>query len=760
MKTYEEFLCSKRITAPPSGIDVHNTDISPLLFPFQRDIVEWALRRGRSAIFADCGLGKTPMQLQWAEHVASIGKPVLILAPLAVTRQTQREGEKFGVPVTVCRSQSDVTEGVNITNYEMLSHFEASAFGGLVLDESSILKSYDGPTRREITDFGRAIPYRLACTATPAPNDIAEIINHAEFLSIMGGKEIMALFFTQDGNTTHRWRLKGHAKEDFWRWMASWSVALRRPSDLGYSDEGFVLPELRTHQVSVDAPEESSFSLVTVEALTMDERRAARRDSLPARVQMAADVINASDDTWLVWCNLNAEGDALENAIDGAVQITGADPPEVKEKALLGFLDGTTRVLVTKPTIAGHGLNLQHCNKMAFVGLSDSWEQYYQAVRRCWRFGQTKPVDCFVITAETEGAVVKNIERKERQAAEMMENLVSHMAGLSLNRAEREEMEYSETVRHGKNWTLYQGDCVEMTKHVESDTIGLTVFSPPFPGMYAYTNSARDMGNVKSIDEMIEQYKFLIPELLRVTIPGRSCCVHLTQAVAFKGVDGYIGLKDFRGRVISAMEDAGWIYYGEVCIDKDPQVKAIRTKDRGLLFKSLANDSANMHMALADYLLQFRKPGDNPMPIRAGVSKKYQNEEGWITSDEWIEWAAPVWYRQTEHYPGGIRETDVLNVAQARETDDERHLCPLQLGVIERAVKLWSAPTETVFSPFAGIGSEGYVSILNNRKFIGVELKGSYFQSAIRNLTNADAATKPLGLFDFVDGEEDTDNDL
>lgn len=753
--TYTEFISQKRIIAPPAGIDIHATDLSPLLFPFQRDIVEWALRRGRAAIFADCGLGKTPMQLQWAEQVSHIGKPVLILAPLAVTRQTQREGEKFEVPVNVCRSQSDITEGVNITNYEMLSHFDQSAFGGLVLDESSILKSYDGPTRKEITDFGRSIPYRLACTATPAPNDIAEIINHAEFLSLMNGKEIMALFFTQDGNTTHRWRLKGHAKEDFWQWMASWSVAMRHPSDLGYSDDGFILPELRTHQITVDAPEDNSFSLVAVEALTMEERRAARRDSLPARVQSAADLINDTDEPWLIWCNLNAEGDALEQLIEDAVQITGSDPPEFKEKSLLDFIDGKIRVLVTKPTIAGHGLNLQHCRNMAFVGLSDSWEQYYQAVRRCWRFGQTRPVDCFVITAETEGAVVKNIERKERQAAEMMNSLVTHMAGLSLDRAEREEMEYSEAVQSGRDWKLYQGDCVEMLKHVDDASVGLTIFSPPFPGMYAYTNSARDMGNVQSIDQMIQQYKFLIPELLRVTMPGRSCCVHLTQAVAFKGVDGYIGLKDFRGRVISAMEDAGWIYYGEVCIDKDPQVKAIRTKDRGLLFKSLANDSANMHMALADYLLQFRKPGDNPTPIRAGVSTKYQNEDGWITSEEWIEWAAPVWYRQTEHYPGGIRETDVLNVTQARETDDERHLCPLQLGVIERAVKLWSNPQDLVLSPFAGIGSEGYISLLHNRRFVGVELKGSYFRSAVRNLHNAEAMTKPLGLFDFVEGNDE-----
>lgn len=291
---------------------------------------------------------------------------------------------------------------------------------------------------------------------------------------------------------------------------------------------------------------------------------------------------------------------------------------------------------------------------------------------------------------------------------------------------------------HGDRWRLMLGDCVERTTEIEDESVGLTVFSPPFPGMYVYSDSPRDMGNARDIGELIEHYRFLIPELLRVTKPGRSCCVHLCQSITVKYLDGFSGIKDFRGAVISAMEDAGWIYYGEVCIDKDPQVKAIRTKDQGLLFKSLANDASRMHMALADYLLQFRKPGDNPEPIRAGISQRYGNPDGWITAEEWIEWAAPVWYRASEHYPGGIRETDVLNAAVAREDRDERHIAPLQLGVIERAVKLWSNPGDLVLSPFAGIGSEGYVALKHGRRFVGVELKRSYFDTACRNLQAAE----------------------
>lgn len=319
----------------------------------------------------------------------------------------------------------------------------------------------------------------------------------------------------------------------------------------------------------------------------------------------------------------------------------------------------------------------------------------------------------------------------------MMDNLIAEMQLAGQGASARDEMAYATDTAEGEGWKLMLGDSIERIKEIPGESVGLSVFSPPFPGMYTYSNSPRDVGNCQNIKELIDQFAFMIPDLLRITMPGRSCAIHLTQQVAFKGVDGFVGLRDFRGKVIEAMQDAGWIYYGEVCIDKNPQVKAIRTKDAGLQFKSLATDSSRMHMCLADYILQFRKPGDNPNPIRAGISKKYDNENGWITQEEWIEWAAPVWYGDFRGIPGGIRETDVLNVAQARDTNDERHLCPLQLGVIERCIKLWSAPGDTVFSPFAGIGSEGYESVRLNRKFIGIELKRSYWQSAIRNLKQA-----------------------
>ncbi|MDH5244833.1 MAG: DNA methyltransferase [Betaproteobacteria bacterium] len=754
-RPYEEFIASKRLMVEPQGFEVDDGLINPQLFPFQRAIVRWALHRGRAAIFADCGLGKTPMQLEWAAHVhRQTGGDVLILAPLAVAAQTAREGAKFGVPVTICRTMADVRSGVNITNYEMLEHFRPD-FSGLVLDESSILKGFGGVTRKAITAFGAAIQYRLACTATPAPNDLIELTNHAEFLDIMTGKEIIALFFTTDGNTTHAWRLKGHAAPDFWRWMALWSVAVRRPSDLGFSDDGFVLPPLRHHHHIVDSAPLEGY-LFAGEAQTMQERQQARRSSLADRVKAAADLVNASPDTWVVWCHLNRESEALLKAIPGAVEVTGSDAPETKETRLLGFSRGESRVIISKPTIAGFGLNWQHCSHMAFVGLSDSYEQIYQATRRCWRFGQQSPVDVHVVTAESEGAVVANIRRKELQADEMFASIVAHTAGLSLGKAERTEMTYREDVARGNTWTLYLGDSVQRLREVEDASVGLTVTSPPFPGMYAYTNSALDIGNTDGIQEMIDHFAYLVPELLRITMPGRMCCVHLVQLTAMKSREGWIGLKDYRGAVIDLFARHGWPYAGEVTIDKNPQIQATRNKERGLLFKSLATDSAMMRMALADYLLYFRKPGDNPQPIRAGMSPRYNAGAGWITEAEWIEWAAPVWYRQTKHYPGGIRETDVLNVAQARETDDERHLCPLQLGVIERAIKLWSAPGDLVCDPFNGIGSTGRQALALGRRYVGCELKESYWKTAVSVLTEAERLARAGTLLGLMEAYEET----
>lgn len=424
---YHEFLQSKEIKYTAVGFEPKIDN--PKLFKWQSDIVRWALMKGRCAIFADCGLGKTPMQLQWAAQVAAHeGKPVLICAPLAVATQTKREGKKFDVPVTVCRNQEDIQGGVNITNYEMLDHFDAEAFSGVVLDESSILKDATSATRKMLTEKFRNTPFKLCCTATPSPNDFMELGTHSDFLGVMNQPEMLATFFCHDGGNTSKWRLKGHAEKKFFEWIASWACCITNPADLGYDGSDFVLPELNITEIVTQtdgmANSEGQFMLFSEAVQTLSERREARRNSLADRVSAAAELANGTDEQVLVWCDLNSESEALAAAISGAVEVKGSQTPSFKENAMNGFTVGENRVLVSKPSIAGWGMNWQQCNKMIFVGLSDSFEAYYQAVRRCWRFGQTRPVEVYIIISEAEGCVKQNIERKQADAQRMTKELV------------------------------------------------------------------------------------------------------------------------------------------------------------------------------------------------------------------------------------------------------------------------------------------------------------------------------------------------
>ncbi len=430
---YETFLENKRMTDPSTGLTTI-PDLPAALFPFQRDVTTWALRRGRAALFAGTGLGKSLMELSWAQAVTqATGKPILHLAPLAVSAQMVREANKFGIPAHIAHSQTETDSGINITNYQKLEHFSIDQFGGVILDESSILKSVDGHYRTRLIEACQSIPFRLAATATPAPNDFMELGNHAEFLGVMSYTDMLATFFTHDGGETQKWRLKGHAENEFWKWMASWSVMIRKPSDLGYANDGYDLPELKQtqHLVAADyAPSLDTGLLFPMEARTMQERLAARRDTVAERVALAAS-ITPTNRPFVWWCNLNSESDALAKAIPDAVEVRGSDDEASKERKLIDFSEGRIRVLVTKPSICGFGMNWQHCADTGFVGLNDSFEQVYQSIRRFWRFGQTKPVNVHFIAAETEGAVVANLRRKEADAERMAASMVMHMADLS-----------------------------------------------------------------------------------------------------------------------------------------------------------------------------------------------------------------------------------------------------------------------------------------------------------------------------------------
>lgn len=431
LQAYHQFLDAKRIMDPMTGI-TGTIELPDFLFPHQADITRWALRRGRAAIFAGTGLGKTLMELIWADKVsAHTRKPVLLLAPLAVSHQHEKEAGRFGVSAHVVSSRGD--GAIDVSNYQKLDRFNVDEFGGVALDESSILKHHDGHYRTRLIKECARIPFRLAATATPAPNDFMELGNHAEFLGIMSYTDMLATFFVHDGGDTRSWRLKGHAEADFWRWMASWAVMLRKPSDLGYPDDGYELPPLQYHHHRVSAdfrPSIETGTLFPMEARTMKERLAARRDSVGARVARAVELTPA-DRSFVWWCNLNSEASLLAARLPGAVNLTGSDSDTVKVEKMTAFTDGRIRHLITKPSIAGFGMNWQHCADTGFVGLNDSFEQVYQAVRRFWRFGQGKPVNAHFIADEREGAVVANQRRKEADAERMASEMVKHMADLS-----------------------------------------------------------------------------------------------------------------------------------------------------------------------------------------------------------------------------------------------------------------------------------------------------------------------------------------
>ena len=423
--SYQYYIDKKLSLVVHKGLDVKTRDVG--LFPHQQALVEWALKRGRAAIFADTGLGKSRMQITWAEAVnRATGKDVLILAPLAVAPQTVAEGAEIGIAITHVREAEDVQPGINIINYDRLHKIDVTRFGGVVLDESSVIKHHSARTFQTLTEAFKRTPYKLCATATPAPNDWTELGTHAEFLGICTRQEMLAEYFCHDGGETQVWRLKGHARTLFWQWVSTWGAMIRKPSDLGFDDGRYNLPPLKVNQHTVescmDAANEAGF-LFPMEASDLSARRDARKQSLDARVEAAASLVNGNDRPWIVWCDLNAEGDALRKAIPDAVEVRGSDDADTKEQRLMDFAEGRIRVLISKPSICGWGLNWQHCRDVAFVGVTDSYEAYYQAVRRCWRFGQTQPVNVHVIASESEGSVVANIKRKEQIADQMAAEL-------------------------------------------------------------------------------------------------------------------------------------------------------------------------------------------------------------------------------------------------------------------------------------------------------------------------------------------------
>lgn len=728
---YESFVMSKRRSELATG---HNPgSLNEHLFDFQHAIVSWAARRGRAAIFADTGLGKTLMQLSWADEVTShTGGMVLILAPLAVSEQTIEQGRTFGIDVhRVPNGGTPNAPGIWITNYERMDAIDFTELHGLVLDESSILKAHDGKTRQRIIDAAQGVPYRLSCTATPSPNDFEELGNQCEFLGVMSRTEMLATYFVNDTGDTGTWRLKGWGASKFWEWMGTWAVVLRNPSDIGFDGSKYILPmpQYIEHVVKTDDIGDELFSRP---AMGLAERRKAQRNSIEARCNALADVINAeSTEPWLIWCHLNDEAELLQSLIPGSVNVQGSDTPEHKAKQMLAFSHGELRVLISKPKICGFGMNWQHCARMAFVGLDDSFEKFYQAVRRCYRFGQKRHVQVHLFTAENEGQILENLKRKEKLHNQMSENMIEHMKDIMNKELAGQQNivdEYREDTHEGDGYTVHLGDCVKWSKRIADNSIDYSVFSPPFADLFVYSNSDHDMGNCKNDSEFVAQLRYLIAELFRVIKPGRNVSFHCMNLPTTKMRQGFIGLRDFRGDLIRAFQDAGFIYHSEVCIWKDPVVAMQRTKALGLLHKTIRENSTMSRMGLPDYVVTMRKPGDCEERVTHGDDLPVQM---------WQKYASPIW--------DDINQGRTLNKLPARDENDEKHMCPLQLDVIERCIHLWTNKGDLVFSPFTGIGSEGYCAVKMGRRFVGTELKPQYWDLACENI--GDAKRDQIDLF-------------
>lgn len=904
---YNEFLNSKKTVVPTFGFKVDESKINPILFPFQRDIVKWALWKGRAAIFADCGLGKTFMQLEWARHVGiETGKPVLVLAPLAVSGQTVSEAKKLGQELEYCRLQTDANGVIdNITNYEMLEKFNLKNYGGIVVDESSILKNFTGKTKQLLIKMVKAVNYRLACTATPAPNDHLELGNHAEFLGVMKSREMIQRWFVNDAMNAGGYRLRQHGANDFWEWVASWAVALRRPSDVGdYDDEGYNLPELKFHPhiVKVDhtrawneKTKTGQMSLLLVGNTSATGMHKEKKATLGQRMEMAANITKeaAKDDYVIVWCETNAEADALRKLLPDAVEVRGNEKIDVKRQKLEDFSDGKYKIIITKPKIAAHGLNWQHAGTQVWTSITHKFEPFYQGYKRSHRFGRVGQVDCHIVYAESEGSILANLERKHAAHVHMQDAMVESMKlnGMSIE-LDTKMRTFADNAlcESGDGWKIYHGDSAVGMRNEPDNSVDFIVQSPPFESLYIYSSHVEDLGNSANEKEFYTQYGYILRDENRRLKDGHFKVEHCKDLPLYANRDGAMGLDDFPGRLIKAHEQNGFRLVRWITIWKDPVVEMQRTKNAGLLWSSaFCQRAERARQGMADYALVFQKADSQPdtrvvaAPLAQSVvnrcvdlwsnsgeniqSPYHKTEDGkpidlmivdkpidkiigqvdsilhwlrdgrnmvarikdpldmpvliaelkphrlvfhsrifltdgtwlivfrkWVTkmpddshvthdlklgehvfcgtmpptfaADDrdysiqvWQRYASPVWF-DLEGLPAAhdnawfdIDQTNVLNHRIAREKEDEKHICPLQIDLIEKSILEYTKEGDVVSSSFAGVGSELVTAIKMGRKAIGCELKGSYYNLAVKHLKLAEKEAARITLFDFAEAQ-------
>ena len=738
------------------------------LFDYQKFIVDEATAKQRYAIFADCGLGKTAMFLAWIRRILPTlnGKKVLIISPLMVIEQTLDEEAKFYGERAIKDIHNENLEKwlesgpeqVGITNFEKFheAHNLAEKVGALVLDESSILKNADGKTRMALVESARGIAWKLCCSATPAPNDREEYANHATFLEyVRSNNEFFSMFFV---NKDNGWEIKSHGLESFYKYLSGWSVFCRHPEKYGFSDNLAKLPPPIFNTVKVAwTPEQraflkSSFSQTSfagnrqlIDAFAKRKfyidlsRGFVKKDGEIVRVatNKTSDLLKIlqieKGRKCVIWISFNEEERILKALIKDAgfkvAAISGATQEEERVSTVKALRDGALDVLISKPRLLGFGLNLPFVTVQIFYGLTDSYEQFYQCVRRSHRFGATESTRVYLPVTEAENQVLANVMRKketfeedsEKQEGAFIRNLKGELIAFLRSGSIAELMAEAETqtheAKHGEEWTTYNGDNVPILRTLKPESVDLAVFSPPFANLFTYSSALEDMGNSRDHSEFYLQFEFFLQGLYPVMKQGRLVCCHLSQLAALKSKDGYVGLHDFRGDIIRLFRAAGFTYFGEWCIAKNPQMQAIKEKVRSLAFAQLERDRLGSKPGLNDYILIFKKPGEPTARV---------NDPSGPSRDEWIEWASGVWM--------GVRESDTLNVRGTKSEDDVKHICPMNLEVVRRCVRMYSGPSEVVLDPFMGIGTTGVISMELGRRFVGIELKKEYFNTATENI--------------------------
>jgi len=658
------------------------------------------------------------------------------------------------------------------TNYEQINNLDISTFSGIVLDESSIMKNEMGKYRNLITEIFSNTPYKLCCTATPSPNDPMELGTHAEFLDVMNYNEMLAMYFVHDGSDTAKWRLKGHAIEKFYEFVSTWSIMLNKPSDIGFKNKGFELPELILNDLIIETPVPEGLLFGGLAVNATDYNRSLRQTQdlrIKEIVKLIDNLFNKENPQVIIWCHQNNESDAIYRLLKDKCNcrnVKGSDSPESKESNLLGFAHNQFNILITKPRIAQFGLNYQNCHYQIFASVDFSFESTYQAIRRSWRFMQKDKVKVWLISTDRMINISK-IQKDKHNQFKKMQTEMTKAVNKNLSGKLTSTVNSSEDIKTDNYW-LMKGDCVKRIKEIKDNSIDMIIFSPPFADLYTYSNYIEDMGNVSDYQEFITHFKYLSVELKRVIQPGRIVAIHCMDLPTIKSKEGYIGIRRFSSIIGDIFEELDLFLHSEYTIWKDPLIAAVRTKTIGLAHRQVTKDMSMIRAGLPDKVLCFKTKEKNIKPIQLNdirfthyipmheydtfpKSSKGFNEscgydpESKYSRDEqyshhvWQRYASPIWM--------DIDQTKVLQYTPARDKGDEKHICPLQLQVIERLILLYSNEGETIFSPFGGIGSEGYQAIKMGRKSISIELKDSYFKLNARNHRGAMEEKTQLKIF-------------